>query len=175
MTQTPRQMRERRETAVKLASHNAEQTPVTARTGISHSAFFTGLIVVFTMGVFGAPFAQYYLGPRLAELSGISDLAASRTEPPDFSQLRDIEQRTEELGSIIDSIVRDAKSDFDPRVTKLENELSLLREEISGLSALTDRIASLENNTPNLTALEARFADIEAQPFSGADGTLVPS
>ena len=173
MTQTPRQMRERREAAAKSAPPNAAQTPVSARTGISHSALFTGLIVVFTLGVFAAPFAQYYLGPRLAELSGITDLATSRTEPANFSQLRDIEQRTEELGSVIDSIVRNAESDFDPRVATLENEIRLLREEISGLSNLTERTASLENNTPNLAALEERLADIEAQPLSRANGTLV--
>jgi hypothetical protein len=109
----------------------------------------------------------------LAELSGITDLAAGRPEPADFSRLRDIEQRTEQLGSVIDSIVRDAKSDSEPRVATLENELSLLREEFSGLSALTERTASLENNTTNLAALEARLADIEAQPSPGTDATVV--
>jgi hypothetical protein len=173
MTQTPRQMRERREAAAKLALHKAGQTPAPARTGLSRSALFAGLIVVFATGVFAAPFAQYYLGPRLAELSGITDLAAGRPEPADFSRLRDIEQRTEQLGSVIDSIVRDAKSDSEPRVATLENELSLLREEFSGLSALTERTASLENNTTNLAALEARLADIEAQPSPGTDATVV--
>jgi len=173
MTQTPRQIRERREVAAKAAPHEAGRTPAPARTGLSRSALFTGLIVVFATGVFAAPFAQYYLGPRLAELSGITDLATGRPEPADFSRLRDIEQRTEQLSSVIDSVVRDAKSDSDPRVATLENELSLLREEISGLSALMERTASLENNMTNLAALEARLADIEAQPSTGAEATVV--
>jgi hypothetical protein len=172
MTQTPRQMRERREAAAKSVPHKAGQPPAPARGGLSRSALFTGLIMVFAMGVFAAPFAQYYLGPRLAELSGITDLAAARPEPADFSRLRDIEKRTEQLGSVIDSLVRDAKSDSDPRVAKLENELSLLRGEISDLSTLTERTASLEKNTTNLAALEARLADIEAQPSSGTNATV---
>jgi hypothetical protein len=48
-----------------------------------------------------------------------------------------------------------------------------LREEISGLSTLTERTASLENSTTNLAALEARLADIEGQPSPGADATVV--
>jgi hypothetical protein len=70
------------------------------------------------------------------------------------------------------SLGRYAKSDSDPRVAKLENELSLLRGEISDLSTLTERTASLEKNTTNLAALEARLADIEAQPSSGTNATV---
>ena len=172
MTQTPRQMRERREAAAKSAPHKASQRPAPVRTGLSRSAIFAGLIVVFATGVFAAPFAQYYLGPRLAELSGITDLATGRTEPVDFSRIHDIEQRTEQLSSVIESVVRDAKSNSDPRVAILENKLSLLREEISSLSALTERTASLESNTTNLAALETRLADIEALPYWGTDSTV---
>jgi hypothetical protein len=183
MTQTPRQMRKRGEQNAESAPRTAEQVQGPARRprrrrkpvrpGLSRSALFAGLIVVFAGGLFAAPFAQYYLGPRLAELSGIADLAAGRADPADFSRLRDIEQRTEQLSNVIGSLARDAQRVRDPRVAALENELNLLREEISGLSALTERTASLENNTANLAALEARLANIEAQPSSGPDVAAV--
>jgi hypothetical protein len=178
MTQTPRQMRKRGEQNAKSAPRDVEPTPAPVRRprrrtpvrpGLSRSALFAGLIVVFAAGLFAAPFAQYYLGPRLAELSGIEDLAAGRADPADFSRLRDIEERTEQLSNVIGSVARDAQAGPDPRVAALENELSLLREEISGLSALTERTASLENNTANLAALEARLANIEAQPSLAPD------
>jgi chromosome segregation ATPase len=118
--------------------------------------------VVFVAGLFAAPFAQYYLGPRLAELSGIADLAAGRGDPIDFSRLRDVEQRTEQLSNAIESVAR-AEGPDDARVAALENEVGLLREDLKGLSALTERTASLESSSANLSTLEARLSTLEAQ------------
>lgn len=169
MTQTPRQMRARSDQNAQ-APTRADPPPVRRRVrrrpvrpGLSRSALFAGLIVVFVAGLFAAPFAQYYLGPRLAELSGIAELAAGRADPADFSRLQTIERRTEELSSEIESVARIADRGADPRVEVLVNELDLLRAEISGLSALTERTTSLESSTANLAALEARLATMELQ------------
>jgi len=170
MTQTPRQMRARARQQAEAPPAQAErparrrrpsQRPP-RRPGLSRSALLAGLIVVFVAGLFAAPFAQYYLGPRLAELSGITDLAAGRGDPVDFSRLRDIEQRTQQLSNEIQSVARADRPD-DARVAALENEIGLLREDLKGLSALTERTASLESSSAILSTLDARLATLEAQ------------
>ena len=175
-------MRSRGEQGAKPAPRAAKQEPAPSRPrrrrapvrpGLSRSALFAGLIIVFAAGVFAAPFAQYYLGPRLAELSGIADLAAGRPDNVDFSRVRELERRTEQLSSVIGSVAREAQQAPGPRVAVLERELGLLREEITGLSALTERTASLENNTANFAALEARLAEIEAQSSSNPEAAAV--
>lgn len=170
MTQTPRQMRARARQQAEPPQVRPErparrrrpaQRPP-RRPGLSRSALLAGLIVVFVAGLFAAPFAQYYLGPRLAELSGIADLATGRGDPIDFSRLRDVEQRTEQLSNAIESVAL-AEGPDDARVAALENEVGLLREDLKGLSALTERTASLESSSANLSTLEARLSTLEAQ------------
>lgn len=179
MTQTPRQMRARARQEAESAQAQVEPPPNRRRAprrpsrppGLSRSALLAGMIVVFVLGLFAAPFAQYYLGPRLAELSGIADLAAGRGDVADFSRLRVIEQRTEQLSNEIDSVAR-AERGTDPRVVALENELALLRDDIKGLSALTERTTSLENSTADLAALDARLESLETQQARRPDDEI---
>ena len=168
MTQTPRQMR--RHTGKEAAEPDAAPRPRRRapggppRRGPSRSALFAAMIVVFVAGLFAAPFAQYYLGPRLAELSGIAELAAGRTDVGDFSRLRAIEARTDELGQELQSIAQAVDDGSAARVAALENEIGLLRQDLATLGALTERTTVLENSTASLAALESRLAGLESRP-----------
>ncbi len=130
------------------------------------------MIVVFVAGLFAAPFAQYYLGPRLAELSGITDLAAGGSDAADFTRLRSVEQRTEQLSRDIESIPRPQADGAAARVGALEDEIALLRREIAELTNLTERTTALENNTASLVALESRLAELESRPVAGDDAVV---
>jgi len=180
LTQTPRQMRARdgdpdaapRRPVAPEKRASRRPPPRRQVHGLSRPSLFAGMIVVFVAGLFAAPFAQYYLGPRLAELSGITDLAAGGSDAADFSRLRSVEQRTEQLSRTIDSIARPSNDAAATRVGALEGEIALLRREIAALTNLTERTTALESSTASLTVLESRLAGLESRPATGDDAAI---
>lgn len=172
MTQTPRQMR--KHAGEGPADTDAARKPRGRgptggqRRGPSRAALFAAMIVVFVAGLFAAPFAQYYLGPRLAELSGIAELAAGGSDVADFNRLRAVEARTDELGRELQSIGQTADDGSGARIGALENELGLLRQDLASLTELTERTAALESSAASLAALDSRLAGLEARPLDTA-------
>ncbi len=169
MTQTPRQMRVRegrddappkRRPSPQPERPVRQRAPRPVRRGVSRSAMFGAMIVVFGAGLFAAPFAQYYLGPRLAELSGL-DLAAGGAAP-DLARLEALEREAAQIRTQTDALTRDAGGSA--RVDALENDLALLRSEIEDLTALARRTSALDGNAEQLQALEARLAALESRP-----------